>query len=269
VKYYTAYIDEAGDEGFGKLAAGPVGGQSRWFALGACIVTRENDLKMPLWRDNILARFPLKKTRDLHFRDLKHEQKVVACQEVSALPLWGCVTISHKVTIPGKRYEDTFKKKGYLYNYMLRWLLERVTDFLHRESGASPASVKIVFSRRTNTDYLTMKDYLILMRDEREKIRPVRSINWSVLDVADIVVETHSKWAGLQLADIITSAIFQAFEPNVYGNYEPTYAKILKPRLLADRNGNCLNSGLTPVPGWTKCAAEKAHLELFDYFTKR
>jgi len=38
MKEYVAYIDEAGDEGFGKLAAGPVGGQSRWLVLGACIV---------------------------------------------------------------------------------------------------------------------------------------------------------------------------------------------------------------------------------------
>jgi hypothetical protein len=57
MKEYVAYIDEAGDEGFGKLAAGPVGGQSRWLVLGACIVSRENDLRLPALRDQIVTRF--------------------------------------------------------------------------------------------------------------------------------------------------------------------------------------------------------------------
>jgi len=48
VHQYTAYIDEAGDEGFGKLAAGPIGGQSQWLLLGACLVSRENDLSFLL-----------------------------------------------------------------------------------------------------------------------------------------------------------------------------------------------------------------------------
>jgi magnesium chelatase family protein len=45
---FIAYIDEAGDEGFGKLAAqGPGGGQSRWLVIGACIMRLSNDAKAP------------------------------------------------------------------------------------------------------------------------------------------------------------------------------------------------------------------------------
>ena len=33
--------------------------------------------------------------------------------------------MSHKVTIPGTRFEETFKKKQYLYNYLVRWLLKK------------------------------------------------------------------------------------------------------------------------------------------------
>jgi hypothetical protein len=88
--HYTVYTDEAGDEGFGKLAAGPIGGQSRWLILGACIVSRENDLKIPAWRDQILARFPKKQKRDLHFRDLKHEQKLLCARKFQNYR-WGLV----------------------------------------------------------------------------------------------------------------------------------------------------------------------------------
>lgn len=260
MKEYVAYIDEAGDEGFGKLAAGPAGGQSRWLMIGACIVGRDNDLKLPALRDKILAHFPKRRLRDLHFRELNHAQKIVACQEIAAFQLGVCVVMSHKVTIPGTRIEATFKKKQYLYNYLVRWLLERLTTVCARAAQPGGCSLKLVFSRRSGTNYQTMKEYLILMRDGREVIRPVRSINWSVLDVSNIAVENHSKWAGLQIADCATSAYFAALEPNIYGNFERNYANILKPKLLKDQHGRVLNCGVTPVPGLLRCDASEAQI---------
>lgn len=262
---YVAYIDEAGDEGFGKLAAGPIGGQSRWLLLGCCLVTRESDLKLPLWRDEILARFPQRQSRDLHFRKLLHNQKVVVCQEIAARPIEACLTLSHKVTIPGSRWEEVFKQKGYLYNYLLRWLLERVTH--HCANQQTGCSLKVVFSRRSNTDYQSMAAYLKLMRDGREMIKPVRSINWKVFDIDSIAVENHSKWAGLQIADCISSAFFVAVEPNVYGNYEPAYAQLLRNNLIT-RNGHTLNCGLTPVPSMAKSALDEAQRDFFLSFRK-
>ncbi|UOK72212.1 DUF3800 domain-containing protein [Ancylobacter polymorphus] len=264
-KYYTAYIDEAGDEGIGKLAAGPVGGQSRWLVLGACIVSRENDLKLPAWRDKILSRFPDKKSRDLHFRELKHEQKIVVCQEISVLPIGVSLAFSHKVTIPGTKWESIFKQKGYLYNYLLRWLLERVTMTCERAAGGDQCVLKIVFSRRGGTDYQAMKDYLCLMRDGNEVMRPVRSIRWNVLDIDTISVENHKKWAGLQLADCVTSAGFCALEPNRYGNYESSYARILRDRFIK-QNGSIFNCGITPVPSLRRCNIDDAQREFFESF---
>lgn len=268
MKHYTAYIDEAGDEGFGKLASGTSEGQSRWLCVGACIVTHENDLKLPGWRNEILAKFPKKKTRDLHFRDLKHEQKIVVCQQISKLPIGVCVTLSHKITIQGSKWESTFKKKGYLYNYLLRWLLERITDVCRR-SGGPGASLRLVFSRRANTDYKTMKEYFNLMKEGREFMPQSRRIDWTLIDIENISVENHSKWAGLQISDCVTSAFFLAVEPNVYGNYEHTYAKLLKDRLLKSRNGSYLNCGLTPVPSWVKCQANPRQIEFFASFIKK
>ncbi len=260
---FVGYIDEAGDEGFGKLNAGPLGGQSRWLILGCCLVTRDADLKLPLWRDQILQRFPNKRARDLHFRHLNHQQKIVACQEIAARPIIACLTLSHKITIPGSRWEDVFKQKGYLYNYLLRWLLERVSH--HCFNNDAHCSLKLVFSRRSNTDYQSMMDYLTLMRDGREAIRPVRSINWKVLDIDTIAVENHSKWAGLQIADCITSAFFSAVEPNVYGNYEPGYAQLLRGNLMTV-NGRILNCGLTAVPSVFKSALDERQTAFFQSY---
>ena len=266
---FVAYIDEAGDEGFGKLAAGPVGGQSRWLMIGACIVRRENDLKLPALRDGILAKFPKRKSRDLHFRDLNHAQKIVACQAISAFPLGIGVVMSHKVTIPGTNFEATFKKKQFLYNYLVRWLLERLTAACATVSSPHACSLKLVFSRRAGTDYQTMKEYLILMRDGLEVVRPVRSINWNVLNVDDIAVENHSKWAGLQIADCATSAYFMALEPNLYGNPEPSYGNLLRTKLLRDKQGRALNCGITPVPGLLRCNASEAQISYFRSLDKK
>jgi Protein of unknown function (DUF3800) len=268
LKHYTAYIDEAGDEGFGKLTLPASGGQSRWLCLGACIVTRENDLRLPGWRDQIIAKFPKKKTRDLHFRELKHEQKIVVCQEMSKLPIGVCVTLSHKVTLPGSPWEATFKKKGYLYNYLLRWLLERITEVCRRRGGVG-ASLNVVFSRRANTDYETMKEYFILTKEEREFMPQYRRIDWTLIDIENIAVENHSKWAGLQIADCVTSAFFLAVEPNVYGNYEHDYAKLLKDRLIKSSSGNYLDCGISPVPSWAKCQADAQQEEFFRFFIKK
>lgn len=244
---YIVYIDEAGDDGFSMLGKEGPTGQSQCLVLGAIIVNTDHDRKVTAWRDDILAQFPYRQTRNLHFRELKHEQKVVACQKVAALPIGACVVMSNKTTIPGSSYEKTFSAKGYLYNYLIRWLLERVTEACHRAS-TPPCSVKVVFSRRKGMNYDAMRDYMRLMRDGREMMQARRSIDWSVLKIDEIEVEDHSNRAGLQLADCVTSAFFSGLEPNRYGNNEPRYGLLLKDILVSGRNGSIENCGFTPVP---------------------
>lgn len=263
---FIAYIDEAGDEGFSKLRQpkDTGGGQSRWLLIGACLVCAEDDAKLPKWRDDILAKLPGAR-RDLHFRDLNHDQRVFVTQEIGKLPVGAAVTFSHKITLPGSKWEATFGRKGYLYNYLVRWLLERLTFECQPDLLEPENRLRLVFSRRGGTDYATMRDYLILMRDGRELIRPVRSINWNVLSVDDIAVEAHKKWAGLQIADVITSAFFSAVEPNIYGNFETRYAEALRPRIIK-RNGVVMNHGLTCVPSLHGCQPEDHHRAFFTSF---
>ncbi|WP_286952291.1 MULTISPECIES: DUF3800 domain-containing protein [Brevundimonas] len=267
-KEYIVYIDEAGDEGFGKLKRdGQVGGQSHWLAIGGCIVSAENDQRLPALKRQILSRFPQRSKRDLHFRDLNHDQKVVACQEIGAFPLGAAVMLSNKTTIPGTKFAPIFKQKGYLYNYLVRWLLERVTYACQHAAKGDECRVRLVFSRRGGTDYHSMGEYLRLMRDGRELMRPVRSIVWDVLNVDDVIVEDHSKWAGLQIADCITSAFWTAVEPNIYGNHEPTYAEQLR-KCILQKDGNALNRGLAPVPSLAASRPTAAQLRVLTSFAK-
>jgi len=245
---FVAYIDEAGDDGFSMLASGQPTGQSQWLILGAYLVTAENDRLLPQWRNAILAKFPRRQSSELHFNELKHEQKVAVSSAIAELPGHIALTISNKATLPGSRYERIFSQKGYLYNYLVRWLLERLTAHCRRLAGVnSRCSLRVVFSKRKGMNYQAMREYLILMRDGRELMPPVRSIDWTVLNIDAVEVENHSKRAGLQLADCATSAFFAGLEPNGYGFNEPRYGVSLRSKLLR-QNGEALNCGLTPVP---------------------
>lgn len=244
---YVAYIDEAGDEGLGKLDS-PA--QSKWLVIGGILVSREHDRELPTWRDEIMNLFPRKKRRDLHFRTLSHDQKVAACEYLAPKPFGICCVCSNKVTLlDSSKWFRIFKQKGYLYNYLTRYLLERVTSQLRRVANARRETVEltVIFSRRGGTDYQSMRDYMILMRDGRELIKPARNIDWTVFSPDNVKVENHSRWAGLQLADVVTSATAAGLEPNIYGHYEPRYAQTLAKRYLAT-NRRVLNSGLTLVP---------------------
>lgn len=250
VSTFYAYIDEAGDEGFGKLKVGRCGGQSRWFVLGAILVSEKNDRLLPQWRDEALEIFEQKK-RDLHFNKLKHEQKVALCRLLANKPFGAAAICSDKIEITNlERYlYEKYKEKGHLYNYLTRFLLERLTAACTRKARLSgtAAKLEVTFSRRSGTDYSVMRDYLFLMRDGKEKLRPVRSVDWSVLNPEDIKVENHSKRAGLQLADLVTSATYAGLEPNLYGDVETRYARVFAPRFLKE-NRLVSNCGVTIVP---------------------
>ena len=123
---YVAYIDEAGDEGINKLRE--ESGQSRWLILGGILVSAENDRELPAWRDEGLALFPNKKSNDLHFRYLKHDQKVAISELLSTKRMGICCVCSNKITLlDGGKYEKLYSQKGHLYNYLTRFLLERLT----------------------------------------------------------------------------------------------------------------------------------------------
>jgi hypothetical protein len=262
---FIAYIDEAGDEGFGKLKTqGAKGGQSKWLLIGAAIVNATDDAKLVGWKRDIISQKLGKAGPDLHFINLSHDQRVVVSQEIAKLPIEAAVTFSHKVTIPGTKIEGVFKQPGYLYNYLVRWLLERVTAEVKSKPGG-PHRLRLVFSRRGGTDYTKMTNYLRLLRDDRQLYPTPGKIQWDVLNPNDLEVLNHSKRSGLQFADCITSAFYAGVEPNFFGNHEPRYANTLRGNLIRKR-GNALNHGVIPVPHFAKCDASPDQTAFFLSF---
>ena len=219
----------------------------------------ESDRLLPKWRNEIRVRFENKKTPDLHFRTLNHEQKVFTCQSIASQDIALAFTISDKSTIAGGRYEKLFKSKGYLYNYLVRWLLERLVSACKAASDEKLCSLRVVFSRRAGTDYASMKSYLAKLALGQDVYKAPRTTDWSVLDIGGIEVENHSKRAGLQLVDCATSAIFAGLEPDAFGNIESRYGLLLRDKLIRTGTGLAYNAGLTVVPNFPgRCTAEQA-----------
>lgn len=248
---FFAYVDEAGDEGFGKLRSPNKSGQSRWLGLGAALVTEENDRFMPVWRDEIVALFRKKEEPARPaFQHLNHNQRVAACNVLQHKPVGICMIASNKETILDSEELDVFKRKQHLYNYLVRFLMERLTAACRMKAKGESASLFVTFSRRAGTDYQQMRSYFEFMRDAREVLKPVRAIDWTVFDPANLRVENHAVRAGLQIADVVTSATYSGLEPNEYANIESRYALSLKKRYLMERDPCC---ALTLIPPLKRC----------------
>lgn len=251
---YIIYIDEAGDDGLGKLRNNDVGGQSRWFTVGACCVRYENDKHLVHWRDEITNHFPNRQRRDIHFKDLKHDQRRLACHILGQKPVRIAAAFSNKITLLSLRPErlETFKRKNHLQNYLTRWLLERVSKALKlnaKSNGLPNAEAKVVFSRRGGMNYTEFQEYLSLIKEGREKIYSPGKIDWDVIDPDRVEAFDHAKRAGLQLADIATSAMFKAVEPNRFGFCESAYVNELRRVVFKNpMSKSAIDHGIIHVP---------------------
>ena len=223
---FVAYIDESGCEGFKFLPHEQ--GSSRWFVLSALVVRKENDLQMvQLARQ---ARELLKKQpkQVLHFRDLKHEQRVPLARLLGTAHMRTVNVIVHK---PSIAEPENFQQERFsLYRYATRLLAERVSWLCrdHRRTGIGDGKVELVFSNRSAMSYDDLRDYLEKLKtDTSNEVR----VDWNTLDPGLLRAVNHDQLAGLQLADAVASGIFFALNKNPYGETEERYLRLLSPTL--------------------------------------
>lgn len=225
---FYVYVDESGDEGFIFNADGT--GSSRWFVLSAVITRKETDLDTVKLIDQVRADFKRTTRNALHFRHLRHEQRVAFATRIAAARLRTVSVLIHKPSIDEP---EKFSEKYMLYRYATRFLLERVSWFC-RDHRKDPAAIaKIIFSNRDAMSYDDLREYLRLL-ESQSNILDVR-IDWSVFQPEQIVAIQHEKMMGLQIADAVASGMWYAVEKNPLGFTEPRYARILKPVIYRHR----------------------------------
>lgn len=237
---YNVYIDEAGDEGF-KFKCDRGRGSSKFFVLSAIIVKQEldqglaslvNELKQ------ILKYQPKDMLAPLHFYKMSHEKRKVCVNHLVHFKDYTIVSI----VFQKEKLMEPLKVKSVLYNYACKLLLEKVTIFLKSQK----AKANFIFEHRRNTHYDELETYMRKVIDCEQYVLSLKAL-------------TKSQSKCLQLADIVASSTYQAFEPNQYdGDVEPLYYMKLSDNIFM-HNGKCLGYGLKLFPNDTDIVEQEKY----------
>jgi hypothetical protein len=138
---------------------------------------------------------------------------------------------------------------------MLRLLLERASAFCAARSirdYREMRSMRIELGARGGVSLPRIKVYLWdkLQRQSQAGTTFLKrgSIDWSVMDREQIEIFQAHKRAGIQLADVVASAIRQAVDLKPDGTLIAEYADILRPVVAATKRGIVADHGFKLMP---------------------
>jgi hypothetical protein len=272
---FVAYIDESGDDGLKRVKPKHPNGATEWFVLGAMVVRASNENAVGAWqRDLRLNKLRQTQRTDIHFRDLTSSKKLLVCDEISAHPLRCFVAMSNKKNIENWSNPRCYQERNYLYWWMTRLLLERVTRFCSKASvplyGHS-RPIKFVFSQRGGMSYDRLRAYMGLIgfqSDVGSLFNKTGDLSWDVVDLKQFHVMSHKNEAGLQFADSVAGAFYQAVSVNDAGECNPEYAKRLHRVLYRGPRGRVLGYGVKHAP-WTIEAMKlmPQQRQIFDFLS--
>lgn len=236
---FVAYIDESGDEGFTFRPDGS--GSSRWFVLSAMVVRKTNDHHIVAGAKRARQIIKYEPKKPIHFCKLRHEQRTPVARIVGELPVRTVSILIHKPSISSP---VNFQSQPYsLYRYASRLLLERISWLCkaNQKQGQGDGRVELVYSNRSAMSYDDLRKYIAQLHHNpgSQKV----TIDWSILDEDLVRAVNHDQLAGLQLADVVASGIYQSVNPNLYGDVEEKYLELLKGTIFHGKNG-CDGYGL-------------------------
>lgn len=227
---FRVYIDESGDEGFVFLPNEQ--GSSRWLVLSAVVVRTGRDNEMVRIAKECRALLNKPPKHPLHFRNLKHEQRVPFARMVGEAPIRHISVLIHK---PSIAEPEMFQQEKFsLYRYATRLLLERVSWLCRDQAiaGEGDGKAELIFSNRSIMSYDDLRDYLRrLARPEEIEVR----IHWPSFDIDAVRAVNHDQLAGLQIADAVATSVFYAVHRNQYGETEDRYLQLLGRNVYRNR----------------------------------
>jgi Protein of unknown function (DUF3800) len=273
--YYIAYIDESGDPGLKTVRPIDPVGATEWLCLSAVLIRVKFEADVESWVRSILSRAGVRNGRDLHYRHLKDDQKRIVANEIAQLPLRAFVLASNKKNMRRYRNEraERVSSQQWFYNFCLRLLLERVTDFCYqhtvRERTSDRRFLKIIYSERSAHSYAQTAAYQELLKTQAKGgalFLQKRRIMWEVLDWRLAEAVSHESSPGAQLADVVASAFYQAVDTLPPTKWNNEFAKLLMP-IVARENESCMNYGvaLQPTPPW-KAKLNNKQKEIFEFY---
>ncbi len=270
---FVAYIDESGDPGIQAVRPIDTGGATEWLVVACFLVRIENDTKTLGWVKEIQGRFRNVQSPYLHFTNLLPVKKAIACNLIATKPCAMFVAMSNKKNI--RRYSNPNlgeRNKSWPYWFLSRLLLERVTAFCEQKVPSEyrgQHKLRIIFSKRGGMNYADFRRYMEkLQRQSRAGMLVLNQgdLSWSVVDLDELFVLDHKDRAGLQLADIVASAFFQAVEVHRPSGCDPTYAKLLEPQVARDEHGHVLGFGIKTMPDPHMMSLSPEQKDLFEFY---
>jgi hypothetical protein len=182
--------------------------------------------------------------------------------------------MSNKPNIENYKNPNLGEERAWLYWWLTRLLLERVTDYCERLTPTKQRGqnkLRVVFSRRGGLTYENFKAYLELLhyQSANKKLHlNAGDIKWSMIDMNEVLVMDHHDRAGLQLSDVIAGAFYEAVERNRGGieNCNPAYAKQLEPLVTKSVKNNTLGYGIKTMPNLWEMDLEDEQKATFEYF---
>jgi hypothetical protein len=271
---YIAYIDEAGDPGLNKVRPIDPNGASEWLSIGAIVIQADREGELVPWVQAIRQDIRARQRPDLHFRDLNEAKKSRVCAAVADLPLRCFVLLSNKKNMRGHQNPRAANARPsgqqWFYNWCIRLLLERVTDFVERHSlrhHGKPKHVQLIFSERGGVRYGQTAAYHDLLKNQARSDTTYltkRIVRWRVLHPSSSRIVRHDKNAGVQLADVVASAFFQAADTSL-PNWNVENAKLLSPRIPIE-NGRWADYGVVLQPAWRQARLTADQEQIFRFY---
>lgn len=272
---YVAFIDEAGDPGLTRVRPIDSHGATEWLSIGAVLIQQEYHRETVQWVQSIRRTIGARQSPDLHYRDLSPSRKFAVCQDLPKLPLRCFALLSNKKNMRQHRNERAERARPstqqWFYNWCIRLLLERITNFVESHAVArygGPRHVQLIFSERGGVRYGQTAAYHNLLREQarsKTTLLQKREIKWRVLHPASTIVVPHEKNAGVQLADVVASAFYQAANTMPPPDWDTTYAKLLE-RVIPKESGTYADYGVTLLPTWHKARLNSQQQEIFRFY---
>lgn len=268
---FHVYVDEAGDPGV-KPKTAEVPHWSDWFVIGAAVVSDAKNRDVVDWIYDMQEAVRHRGEAGLHYRNLSDPNRERVCRMLARKHVRLFVVASHKDSMR-RHYNPRLGRANdrEFYNWCLRLLLERVTEWCYRRCLAEQVEIgpaRIVFSERGGHNYKGLRDYLKRLEAQTltgKLVLKARGIAPGIISNELCEVRPHAAVAGLQLADIVASAFFQAANSmSPRHSLEP--AKILKPRLARAGNSREPNDfGLLRLPFSHQGAIPEADRPIFSH----
>lgn len=252
---YVAYIDEAGDPGTARVKPRSKVGASEWFIVSGALIPAKLESEVEGWVQEMMEAMNSHQLRDIHFAKLNDNRKTLLCSLLAEKHVRLFTVISNKQNMQG--YHNPFASQmtallpqdNWFYCWMTRILLERMTDFVVKNSMKKDGKVgrlKLVYSERGGLRYSQMHAYFewINMKSVGGKIPlyiPWGHVDFRTLNSNYMHVYSHRENQGLKLPDIVASAFFRAVDIHDTGNRNADFAKLLKPKMAADPDSKLIS----------------------------